>query len=375
MPRSLNAAALEAILRQTLEAIEQGKEEIFAIAETARQERERVLRELEKVREEARQVVDTVDALREQDQQARRRLAEVSRRFDRYTESDIRQAYEAAREIQVKLALLQERERQLLARRRELEASYRQLEETQARAERLMSRVGVAMDFLSRSLEQIWGAAGGLPEEPEVALAIIQAQEEERRRIARGIHDGPAQNLTRLVMQAEYCQKLWEVKPQKLPEELHSLKEQARASLEEIRKIIFDLLPVNLGGGVVKAVERYLADFRERTGLAVDFEVRGSRLSYSPQVEITVFRIVQEALNNVYKHAGAKSVKVILENQPHFLRAVVEDNGRGFEPAADRQGETFGLTSMREWAGLVNGRLEIESRPGKGTAVHVFVEV
>lgn len=375
MPRGLDAASLDAILRQTLQAIEQGKEEIFAIAESARQERERVQQELEKVREEARQVVDMVDYWREQDQRARRHLAEVSRRFDRYTEEDIRRAYDQAREVQVKLALLQEREKQLLARRRELEASYRRLEETQVRAERLMSRVGVAMDFLSRSLQQIWETVEQLQEEPRAAMAIIQAQEEERRRIARGIHDGPAQNLTRLVMQAEYCQKLWEVRPENLPEELHSLKEQARATLAEIRKIIFDLLPVNLGGGVVKAVERYLADFRERTGLPVHFEVRGSRLSYSPQVEITVFRIIQEALNNVYKHAQAKSVKVILENQPQFLRAAVEDNGRGFEPAADREKETFGLTSMQEWASLVNGRLEIKSRPGQGTAVHVFVEV
>lgn len=375
IPGPVDTAALDRILRQTVRSLEQGKEELFAIAESARQERDRVGRELERVREEARRVVDEVDRWQQEDRRARRRLAEVSKDFARYSEDDIRRAYDEAREVQVKLVVLREREKQLLARRKDLELSYRQLEETQARAERLVTHVGVAMDFLGRSLQQIWCSAEQVQEEPRSALAVITAQEEERRRIARGIHDGPAQHLARLVMQAEYCEKLWETRPQDLPPELGLLKEQARASLAEIRKIIFDLSPVDLGGGIVRAVERYLADFRERTGLPVVLEVRGSRPSYAPQHEITVFRIIQEALNNVYKHAAARAVKVTLENQPHFIRATIEDDGCGFIVDEVPWGETFGLTSMREWAGLVQGELEIRSQPGQGTRVSVGIKV
>ncbi|MGB9885424.1 MAG: sensor histidine kinase [Moorellales bacterium] len=374
MNGSLDATALDRILRHTLQAIEQSKEEMFAIAESARYERQRVERELEKAREEARRVVDEVDRWREEDQRARRRLAEVSRRFDVFSEEDIRQAYEQAREVQVRLALLQERERQLLARRRELEAAYRQLEETQARAERLVSRVGVVMEFLSSNLQQLWETVEKLRDVPQAALAVIQAQEEERRRLARGIHDGPAQSLTRVVIQAEYCQKLGEVRPEALPAELRALKEQARSCLEELRKIIFDLRPVDLSGGLVRALEKYLADFRERTGLAVQFEVRGGRPAVQPQAEVTVFRIVQEALNNAYKHAGARSVRVVVSSQGQGLMATVEDDGRGFDPAATGEGRNYGLTSMQEWARLANGRLEIASRPGEGTRVTVWVE-
>lgn len=368
-------ASLDRILRQTLEAIEQSKEEIFLIAESARSEKERVLRELERVREEARRVVDAVDRLQQEDQEARRRLAEVSRGFDRYTEEDIRQAYEAAREIQVRLAIMKEREKQLLARRRELEIAWRRLEETQARAERLVSRVGVAMEFLSESLRQVWETADRSPQDPQLALAVIQAQEEERRRIARGIHDGPAQGLAQLVMQAEYCRKLWEMGSNGLPEELDHLKKRARELLEEIRKIIFDLLPVNLGDGVARALERYVSEFQERAGLAVRLECRGSRTSYPPQAEIAVFRIVQEALNNVRKHAGAGSAKVVVECGSDFLAASVEDRGRGFDPQEVAERDTFGLASMREWARLANGRLEVVSRPGQGTKVRVRIEV
>jgi two-component system sensor histidine kinase DegS len=370
----LDAAALERILRQTLQAIEQSKEEMFAIAESARQERQRTARELERVKEQARRMVEEVDRCQKEDQRARRRLAEVSRRFDLYTEEDIRQAYEEAREVVVRLTLLQERERQLLARRRELEVAYRQLEETQARAERLVSRVGVVMDFLGSNLQQLWEMVEQLRGDPQATLAVIQAQEEERRRIARGIHDGPAQILTRVVMQAEYCQKLGEVKPEALPVELNVLKEQARDCLAELRKIIFDLRPVDLSQGLVRAVEKYLADFRERTGLAVHFETRGGRVACRPQVEVTLFRILQEALNNVYKHAEARSVRVVVEAQGKSLAVSVEDDGRGFDlsPAPERR--TYGLTSMEEWARLVNAHLKVDSRPGAGTRVKVWVE-
>ena len=194
------------------------------------------------------------------------------------------------------------------------------------------------------------------------------AQEEERRRIAREIHDGPAQSVANIILRSEYCQKIYELKPETLVSELDQLKGLSRKSLKDIRKIIFDLRPMDLDDlGLKPALKRYGEDFSKETGIEVNYKTIGDERRLDTTVEVGTFRIVQEFLNNVKKHSDASVVNLLIEITPLMLNVRGTDNGVGFDFAKAVQKETYGLKTMRERAGLLKGEININSTLGKGT--------
>ncbi|MBZ4686821.1 MAG: two-component system, NarL family, sensor histidine kinase DegS [Clostridia bacterium] len=367
---------LDEILRATISEIEKSKEQIFDIAESARRECDRVEQELQKIKKETLKIIEQVDYWEMQERKARNYLAHVSGNFSQYSEEDIRKAYEKAFEIQSKVVILRKEEEQYKEKRTELERSYKNMRETVEKAERLVAQVGVALTYLSNNLDNIWNQLDKLQRRQDWGLAVIRAQEEERRRIARGLHDGPAQQLANIVLRTEFCQKLFKAKPQDLEDELKELKEFARNTLEDIRKILFDLRPMDLDDlGLVAAVKRFLSKFEESTGIATEFKASGNEQRYTPGLEVALFRVVQEALNNVRKHSKARNVSVILELAPLSLNAIVKDDGCGFDTEAELSDQQFGLKGMHEWADLLGGELKITSRVGKGTRVAVSIPI
>lgn len=253
---------------------------------------------------------------------------------------------------------------------------YKDLEVMVKKAEGLISQIGVAMDFLSNNIENIWAEVGKVQDREEMIYAVIKAQEEERKRVARDIHDGPAQSLANVVLQVEYCQKLLDVDPSQIRPELELLKSIARSNLENIRKIIFALRPMDLDDlGLVPAVKRFISEFERTCEVPVQFQFIGGERRYNSSLEVAVFRIIQEALNNVAKHAQASKVEMVLETQPNVVSAVVRDNGRGFE-AEEAPGEnSFGIRGMKERAALLKGEIRINTAPGKGTEVFMSFPV
>lgn len=372
----METSLLDKILRETIDVIEKSKEQIFEIAQHARQECKRVEQELLKLKEATIRIIEEVDRWEAEEKKSRLKLMEVSKNFKDYSEEDIKNVYEYANDLRVKVILLREEEKQYRAKRDELEISYRNLSKTAERAEKLVSQVGVAMNYLSSSLQNIWEEMDKLQQQQQFGVAVIKAQEEERRRIARGMHDGPAQSLANIVLRAEYCEKLQEVKPELLGEELRSLREYARATLEDVRKIIFDLRPMDLDDlGLVPAIKRYASDFQEKYRINVEVVHLGDTRRYLSAIEVTVYRIIQEALNNVQKHADASLVRIIMETNPLYLSVLVKDDGCGFEPGENIESGHFGLKGMQEWAKILQGSLQIISVPGKGTTVSVRIPV
>lgn len=372
----MDTSILDKIIKETIESIEKSKAQIFDIAENARQECKRVEQELQRVKEKTISVINEVDQLEVEDKKARLRLMEVSRNIKRYGEEDIKKAYEEANELQIKLILLREKEKQLRQRRDELEIHHRDLVKTAEKAEKLVSQVGVAMNYLTSNLQNIWTEVDKLQLQQQYGIAVIKAQEEERRRIARGMHDGPAQSLANIVLRAEYCQKLHEKKPDLLVDELHSLKEYARETLDDVRKIIFDLRPMDLDDlGLVPAIKRYAADFEAKYDINVEVITRGEPRRYLQALEVTIFRIIQEALNNVQKHSGALNVKLVLEFSPLALSAKIIDDGKGFELKDSFEVGHFGLRGMQEWAEILQGTLQIKTKPTQGTTISVRIPI
>ena len=174
------------------------------------------------------------------------------------------------------------------------------------------------------------------------------------------------------MLQVEYCQKLLEVDPAQIRSELEVLKDIARTNLQNIRKIIFDLRPMDLDDlGLAPAVKRFISEFERAWKISVDFKFIGEERRYPSTLEVAVFRIIQEALNNVAKHAKASHVEVALETQPNAVAAVVRDNGLGFVPEEVQGEDNFGIRGMKERAALLNGDIQISSAPDKGTEVYV----
>lgn len=196
---------------------------------------------------------------------------------------------------------------------------------------------------------------------------VVAAQELERRRLARELHDETGQALTSILLglkSLDDASDLEEVRARAA-----KLRDLVVETLHDVRRLAVELRPKALDDfGLVPALERLAETFAEQTGIAVDFEAAlgGERLP--GEVETALYRIVQEALTNVVKHAGASRVSVILSRKDGAVTAVIEDNGRGFE-ARGTDGRGLGLVGMRERIGLLDGRLQIESTEGAGTTI------
>lgn len=203
---------------------------------------------------------------------------------------------------------------------------------------------------------------------------LIDAQEEERRRIARDLHDGVGQSLTSLLVGLKLLNQLSD--HQAMADKTTELRQIAGETLNEVRLLSRQLRPSVLDDlGLVAALERYAAEFPGRyPGLTVDLHCNlPDRLP--PPVETTLYRIVQEAMTNAARHSGGQTLSVLLTQRAGRVQAIVEDDGRGFDPdAARRNGDSVGLHSMAERAELLGGSLNIESNED-GTTVYVEAPV
>ncbi len=253
-----------------------------------------------------------------------------------------------------------------------MEQQYLKMQQIAEKAETLVSQVGVVMSYLGSNLQNIQDEVSRARDWKEVGLAVIKAQENERRRIARGIHDGPAQSLANIVLRIEYCQKVLAKQPPLLDEELLQLKTFARSTLKEIREILFDLRPANLEDfGLTDALKRYFMDYQQKHGIIITPIFSGKNQSYIPEVEIAVYRIIQECLNNAAKHSQCSNITVQMEISATSLRVVVTDDGTGFDVREGFAKNRFGLSGMQEWARLLGGEVKVNSTPNKGTRVFV----
>jgi len=228
-----------------------------------------------------------------------------------------------------------------------------------------------------RSLDDLAAAATPPPDNSRVRDAsrqVFQIIEEERMRIARDMHDGPAQSMANLVLQAEILERLIQRDPAQVVQELADFKDGVRAVLEDTRRLIFDLRPMTLDDlGLVPTLRKFVKDYGDKAKLNAQLRVMGEEVRLPGSYEPSIFRIIQEALNNARKHAKARNVEVLINFQEDTITAVVRDDGVGMDVAAIEAtidgNKHLGLISMRERAELEKGTLEIRSELGKGTEV------
>ncbi|MCJ7619088.1 MAG: sensor histidine kinase, partial [Anaerolineae bacterium] len=211
----------------------------------------------------------------------------------------------------------------------------------------------------------------------ELSSRLIDAQEQERKRIAQELHDELGQALTAMSINLSAIDKQLgvELDPE-IAERLAETDSLITRTLEQMREMALDLRPSMLDDlGLLPALRWYVKRYENRTGILVDLEVVGLELRLPEHIETAMYRVVQEALTNVARHARANRVDIRLQRRDSIFQAFIEDDGSGFDPAevADReaQGRGVGLVGIRERIAALGGSLEIKSHPGKGTRLTI----
>lgn len=364
------------IIKNTLNVIEQSKGAIYDIAESARKEVDELKEELKQLKFQANAIMKECEELEIKVSISRKRLAKINQEFVNFSEEDMRRAYQETNDLIVSLAVARERERQILLRRNDVERRLKNSLETVEKAEKLMIQVSTVLDYLSGDLRRIDEHFEDCENKRMLAIRIIRAQEDERQRIAREIHDGPAQSMSNVVLKAEICEKLACVNIGKAMSELQNLKGIVRDCLKEVRRIIYDLRPMSIDDlGLEPTLQKYIENFSRENCLKVKLIVRGNinRIEDN-HIVLAIFRIVQESLNNIRKHADASYVLIQIECNDNIVTLRIKDDGKGFDIAALNNRERnsgFGLLGMKERVELLDGSFSVESVIGSGTTIRV----
>lgn len=325
-----------------------------ALKEELRQELEMARKEAEEIRLMLEQSQLEVAKLTQRNAATSAKLQQVQAQFDSMPRPDIRQAYDAALDAQQRLFVMRGQADKLGSDRGHMER-YTQL------LERMVKIIEGGPPA---------GARGGAHSEAaETVERVIQAQEAERQRLARQMHDEPAQALSNFILQTEIALRLFDVDQAKAREELGSLKQAATATFQKVRNFIFELRPMMLDDlGLAPTLTRYVEAFKESSGLEVRVSVGGLETRLEPYREVMVFRAIQELLNNVKRHSGASEISLQVDAFQEQVKVAVEDNGKGFifEEALERG---RGLKLLRERVEMLGGGMEVVSTPGQGAKV------
>jgi two-component system, NarL family, sensor histidine kinase DegS len=203
---------------------------------------------------------------------------------------------------------------------------------------------------------------------------IVNAQEAERQRLSRQMHDGPAQALSNFILQTEIAMRLLDVDPVQAKDELGNLKTSAMGTFQKVRNFIFELRPMMLDDlGLVPTLRKYSDAFKEQAGMEVSVTVTGTERRLEPYLEVMVFRAVQELLGNASRHSQANLIKVQIDLGNEHIRVNVEDNGKGFAPETLKDSTSLGLKLIRERAEMLGGNFEIDSAVGSGARISFTV--
>lgn len=285
-------------------------------------------------------------------------LQQIQSQLEKTPPQEIRMAYDSALDVQQRLFVM----------RGQLE----KLQSDQAHLERLKTLLESLRDALGG------GARAGTPAGRGGALAtvemLVDAQEAERQRLSRQMHDGPAQALSNFILQTEIAMRLLDVDVEQARKELGDLKAAAMSTFQKVRNFIFELRPMMLDDlGLIPTLRRYAEAIKEQLGIEVSVTVSGNERRLEPYLEVMIFRAAQELLGNAARHSQASLVKIQLDMGEHLIKLIVDDNGKGIEAEAFEDESNLGLKLIKERAELIGGALEVDSIPGQGARITLTV--
>ncbi len=345
-----------------------GAERLRILILESQKEYDRTQQDLKEIDVLIRQTTAEVETLAQRNTQIGNRVRQMEMNLDTYPRDDIKEIYTAAHESQMRLFMMRGQLEQLQNRQQALEKH----------SQRLLQLVESASGIAPADVADL--ASGPTSGTQRDLVRVIEAQESERKRLAVQIHDGPAQSLNNLILQAEICERLFDTDPVQARVELGNLKNAVYVTFHRIREFISTLRPMMLDDlGLVPTLKQYVQGFEEKAELSTNFTVMGREIRMPDHVEVALFRAIQELLNNVHNHAHATHVQVTLDFQEQQIVASVEDDGSGFDAgevqSSAQQRKGLGLSTIQERAEMLGGRVQFESRIGRGTKVRLEIPV
>jgi two-component system sensor histidine kinase DegS len=334
------------------------------LSEEARAELEQSQKELKEIDLLLQQTSAEVDRLAQRNAQATSALKQLEASLDTVPRPDLQAAYTTALDAQKRLFMMRG-----------------QLEKLQSDQHNIGRYVG----YLRKVTDSLQSATGQ-PSTPAVAggpeadigaqssiVRIIEAQEQERQRLVRQLHDGPAQSLTNLILQAEICERVFDSDVERARHELGELKTAVTATFQKVRDYMFDLRPMMLDDlGLIPTLRRYVDHYNEKSSVPAVLTVTGAERRFAAYKEVVIFRVIQELLANVRAHSHATRAQIFLDVSEDLVQSTVEDNGSGFNVAEVLSGGAprgIGLSTLKERVSMLGGDIRIDSAVGRGTKI------
>jgi two-component system sensor histidine kinase DegS len=282
-------------------------------------------------------------------------LGQVQSQFDSLPRPDIRMAYDAALDAQQRLFVMR--------------GQVEKLQSDHSHLKRYVESIEKILELLENS-----GGIGSVSKSSSTTTRtvemLIQAQEAERFRLSRQMHDGPAQSLSNFILQTEIAMRLFDMDADRAKSELVNLKHSATNTFQQVRDFIFELRPMMLDDlGLIPTLKRYVDALKDQAGLDVRFTFMGSERRLESYQEVMVFRAIQELLNNVIHHSQASEAKIFLDMGDTNVKVTVEDNGRGFstDQLSDHGGT--GLRVIQDRVEMLGGSMQVDSEISHGTRI------
>lgn len=377
---NVDLSRLDKILKETVANIETSKNQICDIAENARKERDSLEIEYKFTKEELEKVFKNIDQMEKNLKKSKSKLMDINKNYSQYSEKEMKEIYLLSDKLRVDLAVEKEREQMLLKMRNDLETRLKASKQTLEKAEHLVSHVGVALDFLNGDLMSLSTQIEDINNKHILAIKVLESQELDRKKLAREIHDTIAQTMSNIVIKAEVCNKLADIDVNKTKDELKNLKSLTRESLQDIRSIIYDLRPMSLDDlGIVPTLERHIKKISDETNLDINFEVKGAVKKLESFMDVALFRIAQECLNNTIKHANAKRVQINLIFSDKYIELFISDDGKGFNCENINTNldlnSGYGISGMKERMNLLGGTFTIKSEQNRGTFCRARLQI
>jgi two-component system sensor histidine kinase DegS len=325
-----------------------------ALQQDVEKELEACSRELQEIDLKLEQSQSEVNKLAQRNAAINAHLQQIQGQFDSTPRAEIRTAYDSALDAQQRLFVMRGQLEKLTSDHTRLD-----------RYKSLLNRVNesLALIISQTSASKILSSMG------QTVEMMVQAQEAERQRLARQMHDEPAQALSNFILQTEIAMRLFDVDQSKAKEELVSLKTSATSTFQKIRDFIFELRPMMLDDlGLSPTLTRYIEAYKDQTGLDVRLSINGLDQRLEPYLEVMIFRAIQELLGNAARHSQASQIKIQVDSSDVEVRVMVEDNGKGFDANMALE-HGMGIKLIRERVEMLNGKMDVDSVIGQGTRI------
>lgn len=329
------------------------------ITESLIEQTERLIGETRQELEESERLLSQsqqeVDKLSKKNASITAELQKIQSHTDNFSRHELRMGYEAALEAQQRLYLMSGKVERIQSQIQQLRQQLNWLQSLRSNLEHLRNYfVGYSKSF----------------HPGEGVEMIIQAQETERQRLSRQMHDGPAQALSNFILQTEIAMRLFEIDPVRAKEELESLRLSATQAFQKVRDFIFELRPMMLDDlGLAPTVRRYVDAMQSTPGVSIQLTLSGMERRFEPYLEVMVFRAVQELLGNAVRHSQASEVRLQLDLGDTAIKVMVDDNGKGFDPEILKERTNMGIKLIRDRVEMLGGDFQLNTRIGEGTRV------